>query len=266
MSLDDRVAKLEDSLVDLKSALQDISNKLSNPTPGQTTDSSSSTPAVNPASSTPPVNPAASTIPSPTTNTPVASIYPSEDIQATFASIKASVLNVRLPAELTLASSGTSGLKKGDQQTHTLLSKIARFAETIFKLLQSREDPYEDIFSCVFALVQYIQDEQATLLVQSSFDPTVARFFRSLRRGSGLTPDAIEDLRSVASIAAVYRPPQQHQSSQRGFGRGQQFQHRSSDFFRASSGRSFPSQRGGRGGHRQGAGSQQPATPSSSDE
>ena len=97
--VDDRFAKLEDSLVDLKSALQDISNKLSNPTPGQTTDSSSSTP---------PVNPAASTIPTPTTNTPVASnLYHSEDVQATFASIKASVLNVRLPAELTLASSGT---------------------------------------------------------------------------------------------------------------------------------------------------------------
>ena len=90
-----------------------------------------------------------------------------------------------------------------------------------------------------------LQDEQAAILVQSSFDPTVARFFRNLRRGGGLTPDALEDLRSAASIAAAYRPQQQS----RGSGRGPSaFQFQQRDFFGRAAGRGFPNQRGARRG------------------
>lgn len=255
MSLEDRVSSLESGLQDIRSILQDISAKIVSPE--QT--SAEPAPTITPTPEAPAINS------TPDTPIPRSVINPTEDAQATFASIKASVQHVRLPAELTLASSGATGLKKGDQQSHTLLSKIARYAETIFKILQAKDDPYEDIFASVFALMRFLQEEQASLLVQSSFDPTVARFFRNLRRGGGLTPDAIEDLRSAASIAAVYRPPQQHQSyqSQRGFGRGQQsFQQR--DFFRSSLQRNFPTQRGGRGVTRQGASSHQPPTSTSS--
>ena len=255
MSLEDRVSSLESGLQDIRSILQDISAKIVSPE--QT--SAEPAPTITPTPEAPAINS------TPDTPIPRSVINPTEDAQATFASIKASVQHVRLPAELTLASSGASGLKKGDQQSHTLLSKIGRYAETIFKILQAKDDPYEDIFASVFALMRFLQEEQASLLVQSSFDPTVARFFRNLRRGGGLTPDAIEDLRSAASIAAVYRPPQQHQSyqSQRGFGRGQQsFQQR--DFFRSSLQRNFPTQRGGRGVTRQGASSHQPPTSTSS--
>ena len=264
MSLEDRVSSLESGLQDIRSILQDISAKIVSPEqtsaePAPTITPTPEAPAINSTPDTP------SAIPRSVTADNSNVINPTEDAQATFASIKASVQHVRLPAELTLASSGASGLKKGDQQSHTLLSKIGRYAETIFKVLQAKDDPYEDIFACVFALMRYLQEEQASLLVQSSFDPTVARFFRNLRRGGGLTPDAIEDLRSAASIAAVYRPPQQHQSyqSQRSFGRGQQsFQQR--DFFRSSLQRNFPTQRGGRGVTRQGASSHQPPTSTSS--
>ena len=255
MSLEDRVSSLESGLQDIRSILQDISAKIVSPE--QT--SAEPAPTITPTPEAPAINS------TPDTPIPRSVINPTEDAQATFASIKASVQHVRLPAELTLASSGATGLKKGDQQSHTLLSKIARYAETIFKILQAKDDPYEDIFASVFALMRFLQEEQASLLVQSSFDPTVARFFRNLRRGGGLTPDAIEDLRSAASIAAVYRPPQQHQSyqSQRSFGRGQQsFQQR--DFFRSSLQRNFPTQRGGRGVTRQGASSHQPPTSTSS--
>ena len=263
MSLEDRVSSLESGLQDIRSILQDISAKIVSPE--QT--SAEPAPTITPTPEAPAINstpdtPSPSAIPRSVTADNSNVINPTEDAQATFASIKASIQHVRLPAELTLASSGASGLKKGDQQSHTLLSKIGRYAETIFKVLQAKDDPYEDIFACVFALMRFLQEEQASLLVQSSFDPTVARFFRNLRRGGGLTPDAIEDLRSAASIAAVYRPPQQHQSyqSQRSFGRGQQsFQQR--DFFRSSLQRNFPTQRGGRGVTRQGASSHQ--TPSS---
>ena len=98
-----------------------------------------------------------------------------EDIQATFASIKASVSNVRLPADLSLGSSGASGLKKGDAHAHTLINKVARITETILKLLKSKEDPYNDIFSCLLALMRFLQDEQAALLVQSSPRPNCSK-------------------------------------------------------------------------------------------
>ena len=143
MSLEDRVSSLESGLQDIRSILQDISAKIVSPE--QT--SAEPAPTITPTPEAPAINS------TPDTPIPRSVINPTEDAQATFASIKASVQHVRLPAELTLASSGATGLKKGDQQSHTLLSKIGRYAETIFKILQAKDDPYEDIFASVFALI-----------------------------------------------------------------------------------------------------------------
>ena len=167
----------------------------------------------------------------------------SEDAQAAYASIRASVSSVRLPAELTVCSSGAGGLKKGDATLHNLISKIARIAETCIKLMKAKADPYDDLFTCLQVLIRQLQDEQANLLVQASFDPTVARFFRNLRKGSGLNQEALEDLRSAASIAAVYRPAP---AANRGFQAGRGFQPQTrGDFFGRFAGRGYPARRGG---------------------
>jgi hypothetical protein len=101
-----------------------------------------------------------------------------------------------------------------------------------------------DLFKVLIAHVKFLQEEHAGLVVQSSFDPTVARFFRTLQRGGGMSPMALENLRSAASIAAVYRP----QAPQRGgrgggFGRGAgSFAGRGrGDVFNVQTSRSFPS-------------------------
>ena len=252
--MEDRLSALENSFQEFRSVLDSIQKKLED-------NSNSSVPSINTVTpSQPSINtrPIPVTLSQPEDNTALPPLpgasgiqhSPSEDVQATYASIKASVQHVRLPAELTLSSSGASGLKKGEAQAHTIINKIARITETIFKVLKTKDDPYDDTFSCLVALINILQDEQAALLVQSSFDPTVAKFFRNLRRGGGFTPDAIEDLRSAASIAAAYRPQQQQQP--RSAGRGQPFQFQPQrDFFSRSSGRGFPSQRGGRRGFQQ---------------
>ena len=243
-SMEDRLSALESSFQEFRSVLDDIQKKLE-----VNSNSNSNVPHTDPVSDTPIQSEANTALPRISGASGIQH-SPSEDVQATFASIKASVQHIRLPAELTLSSSGASGLKKGEAQTHTIINKVARITETIFKVLKSKDDPYDDTFSCLLALISTLQDEQAALLVQSSFDPTVARFFRSLRRGGGFTPDAIEDLRSAASIAAAYRPQQQQQP--RGTGRGQSFHFQPQrDFFSRSSGRGFPSQRGGRRGFQQ---------------
>ena len=274
--MEERVQSLEDSFQDVKTLLEDIKTKLN-------FDSSNRATVPEHSSTTEANADQASQTDSSTSNTrnvnqtddstdqrshrnqnyestgaSVHQVSPAEDVQASYASIKASVQAVRLPADLTLGSSGATGLKKGEAQTHTLINKVARITETIFKVLKFKEDPYDDVFTCALALMNILQDEQAAILVQSSFDPTVARFFRNLRRGGGLTPDALEDLRSAASIAAAYRPQQQQQQQPRGGGRGQSstFQYQQRDFFNRSAGRGFPSQRGGRRGFQHGASSE----------
>ena len=182
-------------------------------------------------------------------------LHPDSDVQASYASIKASLQSVRLPTELTVSAQSASGLKKGDAQVHALINKCARFIETLFKLLKSEQDPYNDIFTCALAMIQYLQDEQATLQVQNSFDPNVARFFRCLRRGAGFSPEALDDLRSAASIAAAFRPQQQNQP-RGGSGRSSFVNHNQNrDFFSRNINRPFPTQRGrGRSFNRMGSG------------
>ena len=173
------------------------------------------------------------------------------DPQASFTSIKAAVQSLRIPPELTLAP---TPFRKGDSQTSTIINRTARTIETVFKLLSSEStDPYPDIFTCMLALLEFLREEQAALVVQNTFDPQVTKIFRSLRRGGGFSAAALEDLRSAAAISAAYRPSQPTRG--RGYpARGAfNFRGRGGDFFQRAAGRGFPSQRG-QAHHRQQSG------------
>ena len=98
-----------------------------------------------------------------------------------------------------------------------VLAKCARYTETTLKLCARTDgDSHEDVFSCCYAMMKFIQDEYTALVVQSTFDPNVSRVFRSLQRNTGFTPEAMEHLRSATTIASAYRP----QSNPRARGRG----------------------------------------------
>ena len=72
------------------------------------------------------------------------------------------------------------------------------------------------------ALIETLQEEAAALIVQGTFDEGVSKFFRSLQRSNSFSPDALDNLRAAASIAAVYRPQQRGRggSGAGGFQRG----------------------------------------------
>ena len=212
MDQEDRITLLEKSVTEIKDLVSKLSIQNSS-----VTDSQPNTPAETDTVQNPSVD---NQPPQPTADIAQATNIYSEDAQAAYASIRASVSSVRLPAELTVCSSGAGGLKKGDAAIHALITKVARITETCIKLMKAKSDPYDDMFTCLQFLIRQLQDEQANLLVQASFDPTVARFFRNLRKGSGLNQDALEDLRSAASIAAVYRPAP---AANRGFQAGRGF-------------------------------------------
>jgi hypothetical protein len=165
------------------------------------------------------------------------------DIGAEYASVRASVQAVRLPPNLTIPETTKQGVRKSDHQQVNLISRNARFCETALKVLAAKQEDkgktFSDLFTVLVAQMKYLQDEQSALLVQSTFDPTVSRFFRSLQRSnSSFTPDALENLRAAATIASAYKPQRRGGSqdySSRGRGR---------DLFHQQSSRGFPSTRG----------------------
>ena len=229
--MDEKINSLETDIHGLKSSIAEISFKLNE----IVIDSTLTPPSVSTATQNGVDNIEASA------SAAVQPVKP--DPNAQYLAIKAQVQGVKIPVELTLQT--PTGLKKTDTQT---LTRTARAVETVFKILSNVEnhtDPFGDIFTTMLALMNYLQDEQAALVVNSSFDPTVAKFFRNLRRGSGFSPGALEDLRSAAAIASAYRPgPQQPSGRGRGFDRGG---FRGRDFFNRHAGRGYPSHRGGRG-------------------
>ena len=166
------------------------------------------------------------------------------DASTEYVSVRNKHSTVKLPQELTLPDSGKTGIKRTDQPMMNVISKSAKHIETAFKVLKSADDTntgqtFEDLFTVLYALMQFLQEEQASLVVNSTFDPTVGRFFRALQRGGSFTPAAIDNLRSAASIAAMYRPSAS--STQRGRGRGSSFfnQRGRGDIFHNASSRQF---------------------------
>jgi hypothetical protein len=149
-------------------------------------------------------------------------------------------------------SESKQGIKKEDLPTVNVLGKVARFAETGLKLLrgeENRQSLFDDLFVVFTAQMKFVQEEYAATVVQSTFDPTVSRFFRSLQRNTGFSPDAMENLRSAAAIASVYRP--QYQRGGRGnrppgrAGGYQAFDANRRDVYQMQASRGFPSRRGG---------------------
>ena len=150
------------------------------------------------------------------------------DVNTAFQAIKTSVSSVRLPASLIIPTDKT-GIKKSDQPVLNLLTKCSKFVETGLKVIQSpalADDPdakLQELLTILTAQVIFLQEEHAAIVVQGSFDDGVARFFRSLQRTNGFTPEALDNLRAAASIASVYRP--QRAAGRRGF-QGQRFGYR----------------------------------------
>ena len=144
-----------------------------------------------------------------------------EDIQGSFQSICDAVQRIKLPAELCLKQS-KQGVSRENQTTYNLITRSAKYTETSVKLLSTLKEgevsevDLQNLFTVQLAHTRYLQDELASIIVQSQFDPTTTKLFRSLQRNSSVfTPEALENLRRAAAISAAKPNLQQ----QRGRGR-----------------------------------------------
>ena len=135
-------------------------------------------------------------------------VIATDDIEGEFMTVKDSVQKICLPPDLKLNES-RQGIKREDQPTLNLITKSARYIETALKILGEgvaiksplTNDQLDQIFICQVAHLHYLQDEYATLVVKSRFDPTTSQFFRSLQRHtSGLNPAVLKNLQVAASI------------------------------------------------------------------
>ena len=154
------------------------------------------------------------------------------DLNTAFSAIKAAVQHVKLPSSLQVPTDKT-GVKRSDQPLLNLITKVAKYAETGLKIIQTplhsdASSKLQDLLTTLSALVQLLQEEHAAVVVQGTFDDNVAKFFRTLQRSSGFNQEALENLRAAASIASVYRPQRRGQATgyQGGRGQGGQYQQR----------------------------------------
>ncbi len=147
------------------------------------------------------------------------------DVQGEFQTIRDTVNNVKLPADLKVPDS-KQGIKREDQQHSAVVAKCARYAETTLKLLFQAGEPAnvtEDtlirLYHVQLAQVRYLQEEHASLIVQGQFDRNTARLYRTLQRNtSAFNEESLATLRNATTIAAAYRPPRF--SNNQGRGRG----------------------------------------------
>ena len=174
--------------------------------------------------------------PSPTPVLPRRAARPESDIQCDFKALKDSLVKVRLHSDLCVNDSRT-GIKREDQGAYDVLVKAARYVETSLKVLDNiqqagdvTQQDLENLALCGLAQVRYLQDEYSALVVQGTCSKDIGRLFRSFRRNtSGLTEDAIDDLRNASQVAAAMQPQQNSQQYQpqrqgRSSGRGFRFQ------------------------------------------
>ncbi len=151
-----------------------------------------------------------------------------------YENVRDKVKHIRLPEDFKLHDSRT-GVKKDDQQQYNRLTKSARMVETALRILTcidtsqqedttQIDDKLSDLFITLFALIRYLQDEYAVLMVAGSTNAETARIFRSFRRNtSAFSPDVIEDLRNAAAVVAagqVQTPGRQTQTQNRDNYRG----------------------------------------------
>lgn len=74
------------------------------------------------------------------------------------------------------------------------------------------------------AHMQYLQDEYASILVNSHFDSTTSKLFRAMKKNTfGLNASSLETIQSAASLSAAVKSPPTRQCSgfsNRGYYRG----------------------------------------------
>ena len=149
-----------------------------------------------------------------------------EDLKAEYNSIQESLSRVQLPREI-IVNKSTQGVGKDQKAAHTVVTTSAKYTETALKLaLQLHEEKVgkeglNQLIVVLFTQLKYLQDEGAALIVRSTFDPSVSKFFRTFQKNnSQFLPETIEILSKAVTIGAAQAQSQGHKGGNRGCGGG----------------------------------------------
>lgn len=146
---------------------------------------------------------------------------PEKDLQGQVKSLKDALNSIVLPPELKLNDTrGHSGIKKPDQDAAKIISKCASFTETALKLLGTlsagtvSEDQLGSLHILLTGMMEYLQDEYSSLIVQGTFPKeTVAKFYKNFTKGtSALLPRHREALTTAVNLLgpAASQAPQEN--------------------------------------------------------
>ena len=151
-----------------------------------------------------------------------------EDIQAEFRVVQDAYSRIKLQSDMKF-SGGKGGVKAAQKETAMVISNCTRYAETALKILTYIQDQagnpvYEvnpqlqEMFVCMYALVQYLQEDHCSLIIAGSYGPRTQMIFRNLRKNaSAFTPDLIEDIKSAAQLASIPQEVQPMNTRGRGY-------------------------------------------------
>ncbi|KAH3862025.1 hypothetical protein DPMN_024981 [Dreissena polymorpha] len=188
--------------------------------------------------------------------TPGAARLGQSDLQGDFQALRDTLSKVKLPAEVRL-NDCMQGIKRADQPLMNVLSKCNRYCETGIQLLCSLEagteldqNTLDDLFLIQHALIKFLHEEFAALLVGGPFDSSTAKIIRSLQKTrlvlTRIRSKPFEQRHRCPSGGA----PEDRYTNRRGFsgsgrgryGHGQRgaFQGRSQDMFQSFTNRQLP--------------------------
>jgi hypothetical protein len=109
-----------------------------------------------------------------------------QDIQGEFQALRDSLARIQLPSDLKLNDS-RQGIRRNDHGTLNVITKCARYNETLVKLLTTIDPGTEvlqstsdQLFVIAYAQNRFLQDEYASLIVNSQFDSNTAKLFRAM--------------------------------------------------------------------------------------
>jgi len=146
-----------------------------------------------------------------------------ENIQQEFMVIKDTLQRVRLPNELKVNDT-SSGVRREDQARAKVVSRCARYSETLVKLLASIQPDsvspgdLQDILTVCVAQVRFLQEEQAMMMVSGQYGPRVEKSYRNLRSNtSAFTPAALETLQAAVVLEGHAGPDHSRGTPRGGF-------------------------------------------------
>ena len=139
------------------------------------------------------------------------------------------------------------------ERSANILSNVAKFGETMAKILidvqvKAKDPDYavnthlSEVYTCIVALLQYVQEEHNGLVVGGSFGDSTQCIYRAMKKNtSAFAGENLEVIRPAIILSGAESQPQQNNYRPGGHGQSN-FQRGSFRFSNRGWSRGFPNQ------------------------